>query len=509
MANISLDRVLNCPNLPSLPSVAVDVLALTSKRNVNVNEIAIVVQNDQGLTAKILRTVNSSYYGLSKPCPTITRALTYLGLSSVKSLVLGFSLVDTTRSSSQLDLVDYWRRCIYGASAARRIAMALAGPGRAGACDPEEAFIAALMQDIGMPAIQAALGAEYQPILAKAGDAHEQLADAEMAAFGFSHAQAGAQLAEKWRLPQEIVLAIRHHHDPDPAPGPHQTFVRIVALGVHAAAALSVVDAAAPLARLRELAFKWLGFSDAKTNRLLSQISEDAREVSRLFRIQTGEAPNINQILEMAQEASLRHQFDVQREAETLRQTNSDLARVALTDGLTGAGNRNFFDTQLHRLFSQSQASGSGLAVIMVDADKFKLLNDAHGHQAGDAVLMEIAWRMKKVAASHEGALVCRYGGEEFALVVPHASMRSAAQMAENVRRAIADAPVNIRGGAAPSVGVTVSAGMAMIEGDSSRRLATPGLLVQAADKALYMAKDAGRNCVRTFGDRTNTAKAA
>ena len=267
-----------------------------------------------------------------------------------------------------------------------------------------------------------------------------------MTAIGFNHAQAGARLGEKWRLPEEMIAAIKYHHAPDSA-GPHQNFVRCIALGVHAAATLTVSDAKPALANLHRLAEKWFGVNDAQVDGLLAQITDDARDIARLFRVPTGQAPDINQIVAQAEEATLKHQFEVQREAETLRQTNSDLARMALTDGLTGAGNRNFFDTELHRLFAQSRATGNPMAVIMVDADKFKSLNDTYGHQVGDAVLIEIAWRMKNTAANCEGTLVCRYGGEEFAILLPSADRRSAAQLAENVRTAIAAAPVALRTG--------------------------------------------------------------
>ena len=75
MHTLRPEDVLNCPALPSLSTVAVQVLALTRDENVKLKDIARVVQNDQALAAKILRTVNSSYYGLSRPCPTISRAL--------------------------------------------------------------------------------------------------------------------------------------------------------------------------------------------------------------------------------------------------------------------------------------------------------------------------------------------------------------------------------------------------------------------------------------------------
>src|SRR6516162_4803910 len=93
-----LERVLSCPNLPTLPTVAVRIIELTQQRNISVDELAGAIQNDQGLTTKVLRTVNSSFYGLRKPCASISQAIVMLGLSAVKSLTLGFSLVAAVRS---------------------------------------------------------------------------------------------------------------------------------------------------------------------------------------------------------------------------------------------------------------------------------------------------------------------------------------------------------------------------------------------------------------------------
>ena len=148
MSAATLDKVLASPKLPTLPAVATKMLQLTSNPDVELDDIADLVQYDQALSAKILKTVNSSYYSLRQPCTNIKRALTYLGLNTVKSLVLGFSLVDLTRHNDDgFDLMDYWRRCVYSAAAARRIAMVT------GTCDADEAYIAALMQDIGMLAM--------------------------------------------------------------------------------------------------------------------------------------------------------------------------------------------------------------------------------------------------------------------------------------------------------------------------------------------------------------------
>src|SRR5262245_24495269 len=180
MSSVTLEHVLSCPGLPSLPTVAVQVLNLARNPNVQLDQIARVIQNDPALCARILKTVNSSFFGLSKPCPTITRALAYLGLNTVKSLVLGFSLVDWIETSDDVDdLQDYWRRSVCSAATARRLAAMVKG------CDPEEAFVAALVQDIGVLAMRRAIGPAYRNITSQCRGRHEMLADLCRRTFGF------------------------------------------------------------------------------------------------------------------------------------------------------------------------------------------------------------------------------------------------------------------------------------------------------------------------------------
>src|SRR5262245_21199013 len=237
MDSKALDRVLSCPSLPSLPGIAIKLLELMRQRTCSVDKIAQVIQNDPALTSKVLRTVNSSYYGLSKPCPNITRAVTFLGINTVKSLTLGLSLIDLGRSAGQgFDLCLYWRRAVYAAAAARLIAR------MSNTYDPDEAFVAALLQDVGMLACFAALGTEYSALFTMAPKDHDDLPPLEHAAFGFDHAEVGALIAERWRLPPEIIATARFHHRPDSAIEPHTAIVHIVAAAGDAASALTLAD---------------------------------------------------------------------------------------------------------------------------------------------------------------------------------------------------------------------------------------------------------------------------
>lgn len=497
MAEASIDRVLNCPNLPSLPAAAMEVLELTRDPKVTLERIAAAIQMDPALAAKVLRTVNSSYYGLSKPCSTISRAISYLGLNTVKSVVLGFSLVDSARRSAAgggFDLAAYWRASVYSAAAARLIAESVRD------VDRDEAFLAALVQDIGMLAAFTALRETYTAVLQKACGRHDRLAAAEREALGFTHAEAGALLAEKWRLPEQIVSCIRCHHAPDQAPPSSLTLTRAVALAGVIAGVLEATDRAANARRAAALAERWFSLRPEETLGLVERAIERGHELSRAMEVKTGEAPDVDAIMAQANEAMLAHQVEMVREADTLRQTSEDLARQTVTDPLTGVFNRKRFDAEVERLFAEATGARSSLAVLFIDADRFKSVNDAHGHRAGDAVLVELANRLRRAAG--ESGVVCRYGGEEFAVLLPGRDGRGAAEVAERARAAMESAPVDIRGtgAAVGSIPVTISVGVAALRDGAG--LAAAGDLVKAADDAVYAAKRSGRNrvCVHAPG---------
>src|SRR5450432_3297603 len=119
-----VQKIRTCPNLPSLPSIAVQVLELAQSADTDIAEIARIISKDPALSSKVLRTVNSSFYSRSQNVGTISHALVILGLQSVKTLVLSFSLVTnlTKNKSKGFKHITYWKRSIYAATAARLLA---------------------------------------------------------------------------------------------------------------------------------------------------------------------------------------------------------------------------------------------------------------------------------------------------------------------------------------------------------------------------------------------------
>lgn len=166
-------------------------------------------------------------------------------------------------------------------------------------------------------------------------------------------------------------------------------------------------------------------------------------------------------------------------------------AEAAVTDGLTGVPNRRFFDQQLRDQWLAAQRTGAPLALIMADIDLFKVYNDSLGHDAGDRVLAQVARTMAD-CVHRQGDRVARYGGEEFAVILPQSDLEGAAGLAETMRARVEALGISHPDSRVSPV-TTISLGVACL---SPRADLDPRDLVNAADRALYAAKNAGRNRV-------------
>ena len=184
--------------------------------------------------------------------------------------------------------------------------------------------------------------------------------------------------------------------------------------------------------------------------------------------------------------ARARSQVRKRRYTERLRDNVQISIEMAITDALTGLFNRRYMESHLAGLLEQASARGKPLAVLVTDIDYFKSINDTHGHDAGDDVLREFALRIKRSIRGID--LACRYGSEEFVVVMPETDMAVAAMVAERLRRRRAFA---IHEGAR-SIPVTISIGIAALRGADDN---AAGVL-KRADQALYRAKRDGRNRV-------------
>lgn len=218
---------------------------------------------------------------------------------------------------------------------------------------------------------------------------------------------------------------------------------------------------------------------------LLDAISNPHRRQERTHRILQPEPDVSKQVAEMTRELS--------EAMAQLKSENANLERLSRLDGLTGAFNRRFMDSSLSRLGEKSGTDAIPVAFILVDIDFFKAVNDQYGHPAGDECLREVAMTIRRQLRDPPD-LLCRYGGEEFAVILPGCTGENALLVAEKIRTSVEN--VHFRDENGEPHGVTVSVGLSTLGAGG-----TVAEMISRADRALYAAKQAGRNrCVAMTG---------
>lgn len=180
----------------------------------------------------------------------------------------------------------------------------------------------------------------------------------------------------------------------------------------------------------------------------------------------------------------------VQERTVALEDANRRLGELSATDQLTGLKNRRYLDTLLHEEFQRCFRYGRPIALLLLDIDHFKHINDRHGHVVGDDCLRAVAEALRQAVRAPVDRLA-RYGGEEFCVVLPETDAEGGDVVAERIRSGIEALDFRVDGQPVP---VTVSVGVAAMVPASAE---DAKLLVLSTDRALYAAKDAGRNCVR------------
>ncbi|MEO0411915.1 MAG: PleD family two-component system response regulator [Pseudomonadota bacterium] len=187
--------------------------------------------------------------------------------------------------------------------------------------------------------------------------------------------------------------------------------------------------------------------------------------------------------------ARVRTQIRRKRFADVLRENLHMSIKLATTDSVTGLHNRHYMTSQLKSMWELARKEGHPLSLAILDLDKFKLVNDTHGHTAGDEVLTEFARRISQSVRGID--LAARYGGEEFVVIMPDTPLQIAGKVGERLRALTADTPFPVSAEAG-ELTVTVSIGIAQLTAED----ADPTALMERADEALYDAKHGGRNQV-------------
>ncbi len=488
--------------LPTTAAVAIKFVELGRNPEAEPSDYAKVISADSSLSTKLLSLANSSWFGVRNKVSTVTGAVNLLGLSTVRTLAIGYCI---TGLHNELELTPdesrlFWEASLCKAVAAREY-VSLANP-KLG----DSAFVGGMFQDLALTLFYATA---KEPLLAilqnPAFDAETQL-QKQRDTFGVDHMEAGRMLAQKVDLPESLVDCIAFHHDQESLaqfvedPAIAEAYF-VASLFPHMLNAWNRHDADR-LCRFLEQHTQPKGIDPAT---LLTRIQDAFENLYRFF--EEGRTPQ-TELVRLMEQASREaaentealvvtvHQL-LQQAASTgatvnqLVQKTSELEERATRDPLTGVLNRDGFAEQAGELINHAVRYGSEFTLVYFDVDRFKTLNDQHGHKTGDLALKLVADHLRRSVGPQDS--VGRPGGDEFIVLYYDCRAQDAVPRVEKLLRDIAAQSI---GGGNHRAQVTLSAGCLNVRPTGGP--CTLESVTIAADKLMYQAKAAGGNQVRT-----------
>ena len=501
-------------DLPAPPQAAARIVQACSDAGVSAQQLARIVASDPVLTAELLRTVNSAFFGLSREVKTAAHAVTVLGNRALRNLALCLAVRDSLSPESipGFDMVDYWEDALRRAVGAKLI-------GQAVGFDGDEAFTIGLLQDFGMLALLFALpeSAKHWPEMRSA--LPEDRRKLEQKYFGITHDKVGLMLARKWALPAGIALPMACHHtlDASSIPEHHRMGCRIAQCADLMGAVFSAEDKKTALERCRAVVGDQTSLPIEQIDSLLDLLPAGVSEAAESLGLRVQEQPDFEQVMREANRRLVRENMSYQeltwrlqraldekeRLAAKLQEANQALEQLAYYDALTGLVNRRRFQETFPAEIARHSRNGKSLSVVMIDLDNFKSVNDNYGHPFGDMVLETVAQVLRDTLRTTD--IKARVGGEEMCILLPETDAANAQMSLERVRAAIEGLQLRTPTRVVP---VTASFGGCTWQGSALDRSSIQTVvqtLMKSSDLGLYDAKHGGRNqiCWRPYGGGT------
>ncbi len=493
--------------MPTLPTVAVRLLELYDDPDVDLSDIADLLQTDPAITAKIIKAANSPAYGIGREVANLRQAISLLGKSIVAPLALSFSLSDKSmQSPAAAELFRrYWLQAIVQAITAECLAKKYA-KNKVG-----EWFVTGLLSSIGRLALINHDPESYEKVMAHAEASRTSLHEAEEQLLETTTIDLSVEMLQEWNLPQRWIdatanqIRLIEQLEGLPEEGmPHGPLF----VGVATASAVGSYFCrncqGESLVHIVHLMEEGFGATEQDVDELIDTVRERLAAVSHLFQVKGATQGSPTRLMSIAMEhlASLAVSSAIAKRnneppsEELLQQNGSLMARIerlmhrSTLDALTGVHNRGYFDDRFAEQISEVIPASKSIGIVFADVDHFKTVNDTHGHLAGDEVLRKVAEVLRSVVRSSD--LLARYGGEEFVIMVTDPRPDELAALGERLRKQVEEQEFTYEDTVIPitiSVGAAVARPVSVVDGFAHR-------LISAADKAMYEAKRRGRNRV-------------
>ena len=486
--------------LPSPPAIAVRILDLVKKDKSSFRELGDIIQADLALTGRILRLANSGLYSSTKKIGNIETAVAVLGENALKNIALSFIIAQTfeRQKGERFDITRLWRRSITAAVAGQLLSAAIGFKN-------DDIFITTLLQDIGIGTMFVCRKNEYLQVLDEKAVSGLPVTTIERQVFDFDHQEMGAALLKMWGLPESVYLPIRYHHDAESAPLEIRPLCQLIRTSDRIAAVYSGTSSVRNVRRAKEMLSKTYDFSEDRAMQLIDTVAQKSGEILSQFNIESGRTRSYSEILQKANEELSRLNLscqtlviefkETQQKAELLaaelKSANEKLRNAAFRDELTGLYNHRFFQESLTNELASVERYRHAVAIIMFDVDNFKTINDTWGHRGGDTVLRGIGRYLLRTTRASDVA--ARYGGDEFIILLRETNVDGARVRADLICSELGSTPIETEG---LRIEITVSVGIA------EHQPGTPvnkENLIDRADQAMYISKNAGRNRVSAY----------
>ncbi|MFN8052666.1 MAG: diguanylate cyclase [Acidimicrobiales bacterium] len=481
--------------LPSMPAAAVTIVGRCDDPEVGIAELSDAISLDPALSARILRMANSAAYSRGNEITTLDRAMMLMGLKVVKLTALGF-VVSSTLSDSLSSAADLesqvWRQCLVEAVACRELALL------AGIRATSEAFLVGLFDGMGQLLGLLSRPEAFGTLLTE--DPWPSF-DAQRATLGMTVTELVRAALASWGVPQLYSLVLEAAERVDDVADHSEVgqLSGVLTLARHATRQLLGHAGADPTEADQVLTH--LGLAPDAVDTIAITLGTHVTDLAETLDVDLGATLDYQALLAQARDQIIATSMQIAQESianaaqiQQMSAQQDDLRREALTDRLTTLPNRACFDDALASAIDDrvsGRTVSGALGVAMIDIDHFKSFNDTHGHRCGDLVLAAVGEQLR--AITRKGEMIARYGGEEFVLVAPIVDdLEALEKAAERIRSSIESLRVESDG---LLLNVTVSVGA--IAAATVTSAAAASSLVEAADRLLYQAKNAGRNAAR------------
>ena len=472
--------------LPAMPGVAIKLMEAIQKPDPNMREIVSLISFDTALSAKLLKIINSPFYGIANKITTVDQSIKLLGLNTVKNLSLSLILKTSfiKKGPRGLNLADFWKDSLVGAIAAKLLA------GRVKIKNPEDAFFLGLLKNIGSLTLAYLLPDQYAVVLSEIQTKKMSSRNAEHQVFGFNHMDVGALLTQSWGLPETFHIPIQHHHGLENLPESCSIDIRARTALLHLSSLYIELHNGGNMAEVLGYITHFIKSYGLENSLDAAEIGKDlikqTKNLSPIFDIQFNDDNELENLLESAKQELLN--IPMQMVSDMIGKNNELelLRQQANKDAMTQLHNYKAFCAALNQEISRTARYKHDLSLVIADIDFFKSVNDGFGHPAGDQALKAVARTLQKELRDCD--FVARYGGEEFAIILPETKLKDALCVAQRLREKIKVLEISYD---SRPIRVTMSFGVAAFRHSPPTSFND---LVKSADDALYSAKKQGRD---------------